>query len=125
MSRQQTVPAPIAAHQAPERPITTPEAQPDQLGAVVPTLPDRGHSTLRHLSFGARVSIAAAVITAIVVTIFAAQNTHGSTVNFLGWSASSAPLFVVILASVALGIIIGWSFTAVRWRHRRVSRPRR
>jgi uncharacterized integral membrane protein len=123
MTQQQTTLNVPSAEQSSVHPLT-PEAQ-RELGGPVGTQPDRGHSTLRHLSLRARVSIAAAVLTALVVTIFAAQNTHGSSVNFLGWSSSSAPLFVVILASTALGIIIGWSFTAVRWRRRLLTAPRR
>jgi uncharacterized integral membrane protein len=58
--------------------------------------------------------IAVVVIAAIVLTVFCAQNTQATTVKFLVWSWPGAPLFVVILASVALGIAIGGLFVWLR-----------
>lgn len=62
----------------------------------------------------ARVIIAAVVVGAVILTVFCAQNTQGTSVKFLVWSWPGAPLFVVILASVALGIAIGWLFVWLR-----------
>ncbi len=62
----------------------------------------------------ARLVIAAVVVGAVVLTIFCAQNTQGTSVKFLVWSWPGAPLFVVILASVALGIAIGGLFVWLR-----------
>lgn len=61
-----------------------------------------------------RLVIAAAVVAAVVLTIFCAQNTQAATVKFLWFSWPGAPLFVVILASVGLGIVIGGVFVWLR-----------
>ncbi|MDQ6848196.1 MAG: LapA family protein [Candidatus Dormibacteraeota bacterium] len=62
----------------------------------------------------ARLVIAAVVLGAVVLTVFCAQNTGATSVKFLVWSWPGAPLFVVILASVALGIAIGGLFVWLR-----------
>lgn len=67
-----------------------------------------------HISNLARLVIAAVVIAAVVLTVFCAQNTRATSVQFLVWSWPGAPLFVVILASVALGIAIGGLFVSLR-----------
>jgi uncharacterized integral membrane protein len=67
-----------------------------------------------HISNLARVVIAAVVVAAVVLTVFCAQNTRATSVQFLVWSWPGAPLFVVILASVALGIAIGGLFVWLR-----------
>ncbi len=67
-----------------------------------------------HLSNLARLVIAAVVAAAVVLTVFCAQNTRATSVQFLVWSWPGAPLFVVILASVALGIAIGGLFVWLR-----------
>ena len=67
-----------------------------------------------HISNLARLVIAAVVVAAVVLTVFCAQNTGATSVQFLAWSWPGAPLFVVILASVALGIAIGGLFVWLR-----------
>lgn len=67
-----------------------------------------------HISNLARLVIAAVVVAAVVLTIFCAQNTRATSVQFLVWSWPGAPLFVVILASVALGVAIGGLFVWLR-----------
>jgi uncharacterized integral membrane protein len=67
-----------------------------------------------HVSNLVRLVIAAAVLAAAVLTVFCAQNTRAASVQFLVWSWPGAPLFVVILASVALGIAIGGLFVWLR-----------
>ncbi|MBJ7593537.1 MAG: LapA family protein [Candidatus Dormibacteraeota bacterium] len=67
-----------------------------------------------HISNLARLVIAAVVLGAVVLTVFCAQNTGATSVKFLVWSWPGAPLFVVILASVALGIAIGGLFVWLR-----------
>ncbi len=62
----------------------------------------------------ARLVIAAVVVGAVILTVFCAQNTQGTSVKFLVWSWPGAPLFVVILASVALGLVIGGLFVWLR-----------
>ena len=62
----------------------------------------------------ARLVIAAVLVGAVILTVFCAQNTQATSVKFLGWSWPGAPLFVVILASVALGIAIGGLFVWLR-----------
>ncbi len=66
------------------------------------------------LSNYARLVIAAVVVAAVVLTVFCAQNTNGASVHFLVWSWAGAPLFVVILASVGLGLLIGGLFVWLR-----------
>jgi uncharacterized integral membrane protein len=66
------------------------------------------------LSDLARLVIGAVVVGAVILTVFCAQNTQGTSVTFLAWSWPGAPLFAVILASVALGIAIGGLFVWLR-----------
>ncbi len=67
-----------------------------------------------HISNLARLVIAAVVVGAVILTVFCAQNTGATSVKFLVWSWPGAPLFVVILASVALGLAIGGLFVWLR-----------
>lgn len=80
------------------------------------------NATLHHMSLGARAGVVAAIVAAVVVTVFAAQNTQGVQVNWLAWTTRSTPLFVVVLAAIALGLVIGWLTASLRWR-RRTRRP--
>lgn len=94
-----TVPGPIETTAPPSPPSdATPGRQP----------------VASHISNLARLVIAAVVIAAVVLTIFCAQNTRATSVQFIVWSWPGAPLFVVILASVALGIAIGGLFVWLR-----------
>ncbi len=95
---------PPTAPPAPGAPHTT-----DQRGAAGGRQP-----AASHISNLARLVIAAVVLAAVILTIFCAQNTQATTVKFLVWSWPGAPLFVVILASVALGIAIGGLFVWLR-----------
>jgi uncharacterized integral membrane protein len=58
-------------------------------------------------------------ITATILAIFIASNTQDTEVKFW-WLDTSLPLWSVIIISVALGVVIGWSFSA--WRRRRKHR---
>jgi uncharacterized integral membrane protein len=58
-------------------------------------------------------------ITATILAIFIASNKQDTEVKFW-WLDTSLPLWSVIIISVALGVIIGWSFGA--WRRRRKHR---
>ena len=58
-------------------------------------------------------------IAAAVVAIFIASNTQDTEVKF-AWLDASLPLWSVIIISVALGILIGWSSSV--WRRRRKGR---
>jgi uncharacterized integral membrane protein len=86
----------------------TPPARDERDGA------DGHQPVASHLSNLARLVIAAVVVAAVVLTVFCAQNTRATSVQFLVWSWPGAPLFVVILASVALGIAIGGLFMWLR-----------
>ena len=59
-------------------------------------------------------------ITAAVLAIFIASNTQDTEVKFW-WLDTSLPLWSVIIISVALGVILGWSFGAWRRRRKRTS----
>lgn len=87
----------------PGQPATT--AQP---GAAV-----HGAAAAR-LSSMARLVIGAVVVAAVILAIFCAQNTQGASVKFLWFGWPGAPLFVVVLASVGLGIVIGSLFVWLR-----------
>ena len=60
-------------------------------------------------------------IAAAILAIFIASNTQDAEVKFW-WLDTSLPLWSVIIISVALGVVIGWSFGA--WRRRRKRNPR-
>lgn len=98
---QQQIPSPPADPRSATRPASS---------AILSS----GRATAAHVSNLTRVVIAAAVVAAIVLTVFCAQNTGGSSVKFLLWGWQGAPLFVVILASVGLGIVIGSVFVWLR-----------
>jgi uncharacterized integral membrane protein len=59
------------------------------------------------------------VVLAVIVIVFAAQNTQSATVNVLAWDWA-APLFVIVLLSLIIGIvldeIVGLLFRARRRR---------
>jgi uncharacterized integral membrane protein len=55
-------------------------------------------------------------ITAAILAIFITSNSQDTEVKFW-WLDTSLPLWSVIIISVALGVVIGWSFGA--WRRRR------
>lgn len=63
--------------------------------------------------------VVAMLLLAILVVIFAVQNSASVTVTVAGISAQSLPLSAVCLASCALGLGFGWGLHA---RHRRGSR---
>ena len=58
-------------------------------------------------------------VTAGVLAIFIASNTQDTEVKFW-WLDTSLPLWSVIIISVLLGVVIGWSLSA--WRRRRKGR---
>lgn len=60
-------------------------------------------------------------IAAAIIAVFILSNTQDAEVKF-GWIDASLPLWSVIIISVALGVLVGWSFST--WRRRRKSRPR-
>jgi uncharacterized integral membrane protein len=91
-----------------QRRLDTPPARDERDGA------DGHQPAASHISNLARLVIAAVVVAAVVLTVFCAQNTRATSVQFLVWSWPGAPLFVVILASVALGIAIGGLFVWLR-----------
>ena len=59
-------------------------------------------------------------ITATIIAIFIISNTQDTEVNF-AWFDASLPLWSVIIISVTLGVVVGWTFSA--WRRRRSRRP--
>ncbi len=93
-----------------------PATTPTPTGSTTPggdaTPPRRAVAS--HISDLARLVIAAVIVGAVILTVFCAQNTQATSVKFLVWSWPGAPLFVVVLASVALGIAIGGLFVWLR-----------
>jgi uncharacterized integral membrane protein len=56
-------------------------------------------------------------VVAVVVAVFAMQNTTSVTVRFLVWQIEELPLAAVILAALATGIVIvGVPLGVARWR---------
>jgi uncharacterized integral membrane protein len=53
-----------------------------------------------------------ALIIAVVAVIFAWQNSLLVTVTFFAWKVEGAPLSLVLLITLAIGILIGWLFVA-------------
>ena len=60
------------------------------------------------------------VLLGAMVIVLAAQNTDATTVRFLGWRVE-APLFLLVLGSVAVGAFLGQVVAAIyRFRRRKV-----
>ena len=58
-------------------------------------------------------------VIASAITIFSLQNTTAVSLRFLFWSLPGTPLAMVILGSVAAGIVlVGFPFSMNRWRWR-------
>lgn len=55
-----------------------------------------------------KIFLIAAIIIAILLVIFGAQNTVQVSITFLGWSTQLAPLGVVILISGFVGFVVAY-----------------
>jgi uncharacterized integral membrane protein len=67
-------------------------------------------------------------VVAVVVTVFALQNTDASTVRFLFWRIDTVPLAILVLAALAAGLLIAGLPLAIRlgvWRSRARSHEHR
>ena len=53
-----------------------------------------------------------ALVIAVVAVIFAWQNAAIVTITFFGWSIQDAPLSLVLLVTLGIGVLIGWLFAA-------------
>ena len=53
-----------------------------------------------------------ALAIAAVAVIFAWQNSAVVTIAFFSWNVKDAPLSLVLLATLVIGILIGWLFAA-------------
>lgn len=53
-----------------------------------------------------------ALLIAVVAIIFAWQNSVVVTITFFAWKVTDAPLSLVLLITLAIGILIGWLFVA-------------
>ena len=53
-----------------------------------------------------------ALVVAVVAVIFAWQNPGTVDIQFFGWSVQDAPQSLVLLATLAIGVLIGWLFAA-------------
>lgn len=53
-----------------------------------------------------------ALMIAVVAVIFAWQNAAIITISFFGWSIQDAPLSLVLLVTLGIGVLIGWLFAA-------------
>lgn len=50
-----------------------------------------------------------------ILFIFALSNRHDVTLHFLAWSSNATPMMLVLLASFALGVILGILVMTPRW----------
>jgi uncharacterized integral membrane protein len=60
-------------------------------------------------------------VVAVLVTVFALQNTDPATVRFLLWRIETVPLAVLVLAAVAGGVLVAGLPLAIKlgiWRSR-------
>ena len=55
----------------------------------------------------ATVYLIVALIIAILAVIFALQNTMPITISFLAWKVTDSPLSLVLLITLAIGVVIG------------------
>ena len=53
-----------------------------------------------------------ALVVAVLAVIFAWQNPDMVSIHFFGWSIEKAPQSLVLLVTLAIGIVIGWLFAA-------------
>lgn len=77
---------------------------------------DRGSTSGQDKSSKSTVWLVIIGVTAAVIAIFIASNTQDTEVQFW-WLDTSLPLWSVIIISVTLGVLIGWSLSI--WRNRR------
>lgn len=101
-----------------DAPIDAPEPVEESTGQ--PTgKPDPEHH-LQFVGTGVFWSLVVGVILAVIVIVFAAQNTHSARVDAFFWEWS-APLFMVILIALLVGIvldeIVGLLLRSRRRRH--------
>jgi uncharacterized integral membrane protein len=62
-----------------------------------------------------------AIVAAVLIVIFALQNTDESDVDFLVWDAG-IPLWVVIVVTAALGFVVGWFLGRASGRRRAIEK---
>ncbi len=66
------------------------------------------------------VSYLVVAVVACAVTVFALQNTTPVDIRFLAWRLSNVPVAVLVLVSLAAGLVIaGVPLSIGRWRSRR------
>lgn len=53
-----------------------------------------------------------ALLIAVIAVLFAWQNPDLVNIHFFGWGINDAPQSLVLLATLAIGIVIGWLFAA-------------
>ena len=53
-----------------------------------------------------------ALLIAVVAIIFAWQNSIVVTIAFFSWKIEEAPLSLVLIATLLIGIVVGWLFAA-------------
>lgn len=70
-----------------------------------------------------RTALAAALVAAVLVCLFAIQNTGPIAIHFLFWTAAGVPLFAVIVLSLVLGVALGWTIAALTSEARGVETP--
>ncbi|MFN2452177.1 MAG: lipopolysaccharide assembly protein LapA domain-containing protein [Candidatus Dormibacteria bacterium] len=98
---------------------TTPGSEPVPVAAAAPADSGKaGRERRPRRSPAALAALVAGLTVGILVAVFAAQNSQGVAVHFLGYSTQSAPQFVVILLSVVLGLLIGFLLGLVGRRRR-------
>lgn len=68
-----------------------------------------------------RLGYVVVAVVAVLVTVFALQNTDPATVRFLAWRVETVPLAILVLAALAAGLLIAGLPLAIRlgvWRSR-------
>ena len=53
-----------------------------------------------------------ALAISVVAIIFASQNSDPVNIHFFGWGVDGAPQSLVLIITLAIGIVIGWLFAA-------------
>jgi uncharacterized integral membrane protein len=92
------------------------------------TEPEQGHEPIEvvstHSATGVSWGLAFTLLAAVVVVVFAVQNTDVVPISFLAWTWSF-PLAVVLLVVVVVSVVLDEIFGVLMRRRRRIRRQER